>query len=58
MGSAIALWSAAVGLWKDNAVAKPAAVLGRAEVLTRYRHLRESASSIIPPRWISCPRMR
>ena len=42
MGSAtIALWSAAVGLWKDNAVAKPAAVLGRAEVLTRYRHLRE-----------------
>jgi hypothetical protein len=42
MGSAaIALWSAAVGLWKDNAVAKPAAVLGRAEVLTRYRHFRE-----------------
>jgi hypothetical protein len=42
MGSAaIALWSAAVGLWKDNGVAKPAAVLGRAEVLTRYRHLRQ-----------------
>jgi hypothetical protein len=42
MGSAaIALWSTAVGLWKDNAVAKPATVLGRAEVLTRYRHLRE-----------------
>jgi hypothetical protein len=42
MGSAaIALWSAAVGLWKDNAVATPEAVLGRAEVLTRYRHLRE-----------------
>jgi hypothetical protein len=37
MGSAaIALWSAA-----DNAVATPEAVLGRAEVLTRYRHLRE-----------------
>ena len=42
MGSAaIALWSAAVGLRKDNAVAKPAAVLSRTEVLTRYRHLRE-----------------
>ena len=42
MGSAaIALWSAAVGLWRDNAVARPAAVLDRAEVLTRYRHLRE-----------------
>jgi hypothetical protein len=39
--AAIAVWSAAVGLWKDNAVAGPAAVLGRAEVLTRYRHLRE-----------------
>ena len=33
--------SAAVGLWKDNAVARPAAVLGRPEVLARYRHLRE-----------------
>ena len=42
MGSAaIALWSGAVGLWKDNGVAKPAAVLGRAEVLIRYRHLRQ-----------------
>ena len=42
MGSAaIALWSAAVSLWKDNAVARPATVLGRAEVLTRYRRLRE-----------------
>jgi hypothetical protein len=42
MGSAaIALWSAAVGLWKDNAVAKPAAVLGRAEVLNRYCQLRQ-----------------
>ncbi|MGB2932315.1 MAG: hypothetical protein WBE08_10445 [Methyloceanibacter sp.] len=42
MGSAaIARWSAAVGLWKDNAVARPPAVLGRAEVLARYRHLRE-----------------
>jgi hypothetical protein len=42
MGSAaIALWSAAIGLWKDNAVATSEAVLGRAEVLTRYRHLRE-----------------
>ena len=42
MGSAaIALWSAAVGLWKDNSVARPAAELGRTEVLARYRHLRE-----------------
>ena len=42
MGSAaIALWSAAAGLWKDNSVARPAAELGRTEVLTRYRHLRE-----------------
>ena len=42
MGSAaIARWSAAVGLWKDNAVARPAAELGRTEVLARYRHLRK-----------------
>jgi hypothetical protein len=42
MGSAaIALWSAAVGLWNDNAVARPAAELGRTEVLARYRHLRQ-----------------
>jgi hypothetical protein len=42
MGSAaIALWSAAAGLWKDNSVARPVAELGRTEVLARYRHLRE-----------------
>jgi len=33
--------SAAVSLWNDNAIARPAAVLRRAEVLARYRHLRE-----------------
>ena len=33
--------SAAVVLREDNAVAKPAALLSRAEVLTRYRHFRE-----------------
>ncbi|MEI8154073.1 MAG: hypothetical protein WCG92_21190 [Hyphomicrobiales bacterium] len=39
--AAIARWSAAVGLWKDNAVARPAASLSRAELLTRYRRFRE-----------------
>jgi hypothetical protein len=33
--------AAAVVLGKDIAVARPAALLSRAEVLTRYRHLRE-----------------
>ena len=33
--------AAAVDLRKDIAVARPAALLSRAEVLTRYRHLRE-----------------
>ena len=33
--------SAAVALREDNAVAKPAALLSRTEVLARYRHLRE-----------------
>jgi hypothetical protein len=33
--------AAAVVLRKDNAVAKPPALSSRAEVLTRYRHLRE-----------------
>src|ERR1039457_7386750 len=33
--------SVAVALREDNAIARPAALLSRAEVLTRYRHLRE-----------------
>jgi hypothetical protein len=33
--------SATVALRKDNAIERPAALLSRAEVLTRYRHLRE-----------------
>ena len=33
--------SAAVALREDNAIERPAALLSRAEVLTRYRHLRE-----------------
>ena len=33
--------SAAVVLREDNAIARPAALLSRAEVLTRYRHLRK-----------------
>ncbi|ABE64906.1 hypothetical protein Nham_4307 (plasmid) [Nitrobacter hamburgensis X14] len=33
--------SAAVVLREDNAIERPAALLSRAEVLTRYRHLRE-----------------
>ena len=33
--------AAAVILRKDNVVTGPAALLSRAEVLTRYRHLRE-----------------
>jgi hypothetical protein len=32
---------AAVALREDNAIERPAALLSRAEVLTRYRHLRE-----------------
>lgn len=33
--------SAADALWKDNAIATPAALLSRTKVLARYRHLRE-----------------
>ena len=33
--------AAAVVLQQDNAVARPAALLSRAEVLTRYRRFRE-----------------
>ena len=33
--------SAAVALREDNAIERPPALLSRAEVLTRYRHLRE-----------------
>jgi len=33
--------STAAALREDSAVAKPAAFLSRAEVLTRYRHFRE-----------------
>ena len=33
--------SAADALWKDNAVATPAALLSRTKVLARYSHLRE-----------------
>src|ERR1035437_6115646 len=32
---------AAVALRENNAIERPAALLSRAEVLTRYRHLRE-----------------
>ena len=44
---------AAAVLRKIMGVARPEALLSRAEVLTRYRHFgQKSASGIIPPCWI------
>jgi hypothetical protein len=49
---------AAAVLRKIMAVARPEALLSRAEVLTRYRHLREISKRHHSACWISWPRMR